>query len=56
MALLDMQRRVAHRARGVFEQHLLLRRRHQPEQVAGLLIVIVLGIVVEVVTSLPPGR
>src|SRR6195256_4114369 len=35
--LLDVQLGVAHRTRRVLEQHLLLRRRHLPEQVDGLL-------------------
>src|ERR1700733_10340026 len=34
--------------RGVLEQHLLLRRRHLPEQVAGLLVVIVVHVVIPV--------
>src|SRR5690606_17772350 len=49
VALLDEVRRVAHRARGVVEQQLLLVRCHQPEQVARLLVVV--GIVV---AEIPP--
>src|SRR3546814_5313934 len=51
VALLDEVRGVAHRAGGVVEQRLLLRRGHQPEQVAGLL-----EVVVVVVAVVPPVR
>src|SRR3546814_6907250 len=51
VALLDEVRGVAHRAGGVVEQRLLLCRGHQPEQVAGLL-----EVVVVVVAVVPPVR
>src|SRR5271163_69428 len=40
VALLDLQPRIAHGAGGILEQNLLLRGAHLPEQIAGLLIVI----------------
>jgi hypothetical protein len=40
VAPLDLEPRVAHGAGGVLEQNLLLRGTHLPEQIAGLLIVI----------------
>jgi hypothetical protein len=40
VALFDVLPRIPHRARRVLEEHLLLRRRHQPEQVARLLPVV----------------
>src|SRR5260370_38726846 len=43
--LLDVQFRVAHCTRRVLEQHLLLVRRHLPEQVAGLLPMVILNAV-----------
>ena len=46
--LLDVQFRVAHGTRRVLEQQLLLRRRHLPEQVAGLLPMIIVDAVVPV--------
>ena len=55
VALLDVLLRVAHRSRRVLEQHLLLRRRHQPEQIARLLPVVVVGVVV-IVRSLALDR
>src|SRR6202048_3193565 len=45
--LLDVQLGVAHRPRRVLEQHLLLLRRHLPEQVAGLLPVVIVDAVVK---------
>src|SRR3546814_6870093 len=51
VALLDEVRGVAHRAGGVVEQRLLLLRGHQPEQVTGLL-----EVVVVVVAVVPPVR
>src|SRR5882757_9309281 len=44
--LLDVQPGVAHRPRRVLEQHLLLRRRHLPEQAAGLLPIVIVDTVV----------
>src|SRR5581483_3878869 len=41
VALLDLDARVAHGARRVLEQHLLLRRRHLAKQDAGLLVVVI---------------
>src|SRR6202035_1662158 len=48
VALLDVQARIAHRAGCVLEQRLLLRRRHQAEQIARLFPVIVVGVMVVV--------
>ena len=48
VALLDVLTRIGHRARRVLEQNLLLRRRHQPEQIARLLPVVVIGVMVVV--------
>src|SRR5712671_4583573 len=42
MALLDVRPCITHRAGGVLEQRLLLRRGHLAEQVAGLLPVVVI--------------
>src|SRR4051812_27427880 len=50
MALLDFETRVTQGAGGVLEQKLLLLATHLPEQVARLLVVIVLDAMV------PPGR
>jgi len=46
--LLDVLPRVAHRAGRVLEQRLLLLRRHQPEQIARLLPVVIVGVMVVV--------
>ena len=46
VAFLDVLPRIAHRAGRVLEQNLLLRRRHQTVQVAGLLPVVVIGVMV----------
>src|SRR6267142_5317257 len=46
--LLDVQLGVAHRPRRVLEQHLLLLARHLPEQVAGLLPMVIVDAVVPV--------
>src|SRR6266403_3342899 len=48
MPLLHMQPCVSHRTRGVVEEGLLLGRRHQPEQVAWLLPMVILDAVVPV--------
>ena len=46
--LLDVQACIAHRPGSVIEQHLLLGGRHQPEQIARLLPVIIIGVMVVV--------
>src|SRR3984893_12470083 len=46
--LLDVQASIAHCSRRVLEQPLLLRGRHQPEQIARLFPVIVVGVMVVV--------
>ncbi len=58
MATLDEVRRIAHCARGVVEQHLLLCRRHQAEQVARLLVVVgvVFAEIPEVGVAVDPQR
>src|SRR5258707_12822896 len=46
MALLDVQTRIAHRAGGILEQRLPLRRSHLAEQIARLLPVVVIDAMV----------